>query len=246
VLGAFLAAVAPLDAPGWLVGPPTILAIFLAPGVGWQNLRGNLRLDPEAIGIAVAMSIGCVIVLGLGMNAVRLTLNQTHWSVALAVVVMGLGAGGLVRPSQHDAPRKRVALPTRRRIAALAVMTTCIVGAAGGALIAWFSQQLWLDRQHYTELYATGTAELQRVTVNNHEGRSVSYLARIAAAGEAPRVVSFTLNDGGTWTGEVAVDPGRATDALPMLDVKLARVGVPGVYRFIRLLRPQPTAQPTF
>lgn len=246
LLALVLAVIAVLGADGWLGGLPTVLAIFFGPGVGWQNARGRLRFNPEAIGLAVATSIGCVIVLGLAMNAVELSLTRAHWSAVLAILLAALGMRGLVGRRRDDIPHTRPAVPARRRAMAVALTATCVVAVTGSALIAWFSQQHWLARQHYTELYATGSSELQRVTVTNHEGEAIGYRARIAVAGQAAQVVSFTLNDGSTWSRVVAVDPARATADVPMLEVELVRIGVPGVYRYIRLVRPQPTAQPTF
>lgn len=244
-LSAVLIAVA---ATGWAGPVPaavTLAVVFLGPGVGWQNLRGTLRFTPLRLGLASATSIGCVIVLGLVMNGLSVPLTKPHWAAALAIVLIVIAAATAVNSSKHAGLRRRQAAEAPRRLAATAVAATCAALVAGGVGLAWASQQHWLSGQHYTELYARGSAGREVVTVHNEEGAVVTYQATIAAAGQAPAVASFTLANGGTWTRLVAVQPGQAASGQAMLTVTLTRSGFRGVYRSIRLLRPQPTSPPS-
>ncbi|HWC34893.1 MAG TPA: hypothetical protein VG650_08700 [Mycobacteriales bacterium] len=239
--------VADIGAAGWSGPVPAAVVLataFLGPGLAWQNLRGTLRSGPVSLGLAAAISTGCLITLGLGMNAASVALSRSHWATALAAVVIGLAVAALIRPRRmlFDRELGQDAAATPRRVSIAAICALCAVLAASGGRIAWSSQQHWLARQHYTELYATATTTGELVTVNNHEGNQVSYVARIDAAGQPAAVVRFTLPQGGTWRRTVVVQPSEVTTDRPLLQVELARDGVPGVYRWIRLIRPQPSA----
>ncbi|MGN6472020.1 MAG: hypothetical protein ACTHK4_00015 [Mycobacteriales bacterium] len=241
-----------IAASGWSGPVPafvTLVVVFLAPGVGWQNLRGTLRFTPARLGLASATSIGCVVVVGLLMNAASVSLTQRHWAVALTAVLVALVMATVALAPQRsnaDAGVRRTGGEGSRRLTAATIAACCAVLAGGGAALAWYSQQHWLDRQHFTELYGVTTGAGQEViTVHNQEGRAVTYRATITAAGQPAAVTTFTLADGAKWTRLVAVDPHQATQGRAMLLVTLNRVGVPGVYRWIRLFRPQPTAAPS-
>ncbi len=239
-------------ADGWSGPVPatiTFAAVFLGPGVGWQNLRGTLRLTPAGLGLAVATSIGAVVVLGLLMNAFSISLTRAHWAAVLAIVLGAIAFRTALRRDRAAGARPRPGRASRRQSrarAAAPLVAVCTILGTTGALIAWYSQQHWLARQHYTELYATAVAGGREiVTVHNHEGQAVAYTARIAVAGQAATIMPFSLANGGTWTRTVTVGTASPSNGRPVLDVELSRLGVPGVYRFIRLLRLQPTAQPT-
>lgn len=236
-------------ATGWRGPAPTglvLLAVFLGPGLGWQSQRGTLSFSPEQVGLAVAESIGTVVGLGLAMNATSVRLTRGHWTVALAIVLGALAVVTWVRapePEAHGSTPERLRKRLPRGSGVLAICLCATLVAIAGA-ITWLSQQRWLDRQHYTELYATATGGGEQVTVHNHEGEPVSYTASIQAAGSPFETLRFNLPAGGTWIHVVSVDPGEATAGRPLLAVDLGRVGVRGVYRSIRLLRLQPSVSP--
>ena len=167
-------------------------------------------------------------------------------SSTIAAVLIALAVAALVRPPRAvSAGRPRRDADRSHRLAVVLIGALCAVLIGAGAGIAWTSQQHWLARQHYTVLYAAATAGGEQVTVHNHEGQRVTYLARIDAAGDQVAIVRFTLGVDGTWQRTFAVNPDQATAGAPLLYVELGRVGVPGVYRWIRLLRPQPSASPS-
>jgi uncharacterized membrane protein len=242
-----LIVVAAADWSGPVPSVISFVVVFLAPGVGWQNLRGSLRFTPSGLGLAAAISVGVVVAVGLVMNGLSVTLTRPHWAVAMTCVLIAIALVTVLRPAAGAGRRLR---PSPRggqsgRPAAIAVAATCAVLATAGGLVAWYSQQHWLARQHYTELYATAAkGGREVVTVRNHEGEAVAYSARIAVAGQPATIAPFSLADGATWSRTVTVGPKSPVAGQPLLDVELSRLGVPGVYRFIRLFRPQLTKQP--
>jgi hypothetical protein len=222
-----------------------LVFVFIAPGLAWQNLRGVFRLTPLGFGLAAAMSTGATIGLGLLMNAASISLTRGHWTEALGGLVALLSFTDLALYPPFPS-FIRLHHPLGRRHGSVLVITcVCVLLATGGGILAWSSQQHWLDRQHYTELYTTLDHGAEKVTVRNHEGEAITYSATIMAGGEPTQQVTFQVASGGTWSRTVNVDASRLGLRFPLLQVHLYRAGTSRIYRQLRLTRLQPAASPS-
>lgn len=218
-----------------------VLFVFVIPGAAWQSLRGRLSPTLPAVSLAVALSVGGTVGLGLGMNAMSIGLSRAHWADAVGGLVAALAAVDLVwRRSTIQIGSQR---PAGRRWSwsGVAVLVVCLVVSGAAATTAWVSQQDWLHRQHYTELYAIAAGATERVTVHNVEGQFVTYHAQITANGAVPIDVSFGLASGQTWSRVIPVLSQRSGLRHPLLEVHLFRAGLQRVYRQLRLTRLQPS-----
>jgi hypothetical protein len=213
----------------------TLWVLFLAPGLACRVAFRQPLVNQADVAMTMAVSVAATILLGLWLDAVRVSLTRRHWAEALtAFVVIAVTVGLVTNPpwparSRNDNPRFHA------RVIASVAAGCLVMTARGAGIVAWVSQQNWLSGQHFTELYTRSAADRERVFVHNHEGRSVGYRVLIQPAGAASSVVRFSLASDETWTDDVPVSPAAATPAHPLLRVLLFLGNDPTVYRHLRL-----------
>ena len=224
-----------LEWSGPVVVVLALFVVFFAPGLACRVVFGQPLVDLVDVAMTVAVSLGATILLGLWLNAIRVSLTRPHWAEALTALVSSTAAAGLVIKPAWPPATARQCRPQPDRVR-LAIAAACLgVGALGAGIVAWVSQQHWLSGQHFTELYVHPTAGSERVFVHNHEGRSARYRAVIQAAGSPPSVVQFSLASDGTWIDDVFVRRGAVGPGVPLLRVLLFRGNGSTAYRQIRL-----------
>jgi hypothetical protein len=186
-----------------------------------EDLRG-----PELGAMSVALSVAVTIFSALIIDALGAKLTLWPWIAILAAVT--IAAAAVAGRRGHARPLRGPALAPR--VGELVVLAAALVLIAGAAVLGFSPLAAPKGTDGTVALHILPTHPV-RLSVTSDETRLTSYTVAVTVSGRAPRRFGpFTLAPGASWSGLVAVGPGK-----PAVVARLSVAGAAAPARTVSL-----------
>ena len=232
-----------LEAPSFLRVPLGILLVLVLPGIALTAalFASNDGPDgPARVALSVALSLASIPPLALAIDWSPWRLERTSLSLGLLAIttvafVAAVVHGSRLPPAErYRASIPRLSLPPRSEwtreygyvaVAAVVIVSMFAVGSfdviktriTGQPMTEMAMYNSSGEARYYPREIAIGSPAEVRISVANHEGKSVHYVIVVAGAGTAVGTSpDFTLDDGEKWTGPVRFTVNEVGDELPV------------------------------